>query len=129
MMNTPEINKLRFYVKPLILKALRSGEYRFSRSGGLLEEQNGTYLYDVQGVICDLFVRQGLGYWDKVGDQVGCFCYMSHNFEVEYLPEEVVQWAFQGNQWLYFEDGQTLAEKWDEGVSELEIADLIEAQW
>lgn len=123
-------------IKEKWVAALRSGEY--TQATGYLRTKEG---FCCLGVLCDI-VQEDVGmHWIK-GTEYGleCYRYTKNNNYIHHsltlsasgcLPTEVVNLSdledYDPVIW-YGDDGSTLAELNDKGLTFNEIADIIEAQ-
>ena len=84
--------------KELILRALRSGDYRKTRDKLYMEDETGCY-YCVLGVVCDVYMKaHGISGWERVDWDTyypkGMREDWMTDFDLQVLPEQVAQWAF-----------------------------------
>lgn len=110
-------------IKEKWLTALRSGEYQQTK--GVLQ-CGGKYC--CLGVLSDIYAKENDVQWQK-GETDSVKCRLHHNTEV--MPLEVIKWAgLSDMNPLVRVQGfdKPLAEINDEGMSFLEIADIIEQQ-
>lgn len=111
-------------IKKKWLKALRSGEYIQGKS--YLRKIDNTYC--CLGVLCDLYVKEGLGEWKETDvAEDPCWSVLS---ATGYLPGDVALWAGVESQtgWITLKDGQrvSLTGMNDGGYSFEKIAQKIE---
>lgn len=82
-------------IKTKWVKALRSNKYRQGRYNLKIAHADGECSYCCLGVLCELYVQEGLGKWE--GPEI--FMGSRHGYRIgkrrdaSYLPKEVREWA------------------------------------
>lgn len=104
-------------------EALRSGDYK--QDTKYLQTPNG---YCCLGVLCELAIKDGIPIEKYRGNNVFYF-----DNQLKILPDSVAEWAglnsFSGMLYKFLDEGSSLADLNDRGVSFSQIAGVIEGQW